>query len=101
MGLGFNTRIMMMEHGMDWNIFKKFKKTFLWALSLQDLIKMMFTIWATHMKCIWNDVDDDNRGFHLFDTETLEHIPVNNPYSIFIRSSIMMIWITNYLTLDN
>ena len=32
----------------------------------------------------WNDVGD-TRGFHLFDTETLEHIPVNNPYSIFSK----------------
>ena len=30
----------------------------------------------------WNDVDDENRGFHLFDTETLEHTPVNNPYRL-------------------
>jgi hypothetical protein len=28
----------------------------------------------------WNDVNDVNRGFHLFDTETLEHTPINNPY---------------------
>ena len=30
----------------------------------------------------WNDIND-NRGFHIFDTETLEHIPVNNPYRLF------------------
>ena len=30
----------------------------------------------------WNDVND-TRGFHIFDTETLEHTPVNNPYRIF------------------
>ena len=30
----------------------------------------------------WNDVNDENRGFHLFDTETLEHTPVNNPYRL-------------------
>ena len=30
----------------------------------------------------WNDVND-SRGFHIFDTETLEHNPVNNPYRIF------------------
>ena len=30
----------------------------------------------------WNDVDDP-RGFHIFDTETTEHTPVDNPYSIF------------------
>ena len=30
----------------------------------------------------WNDVGD-NRGFHLFDTDTMVHTPVNNPYKIF------------------
>ena len=30
----------------------------------------------------WNDVNDVNRGFHLFDTETLEHTPINNPYRL-------------------
>ncbi len=30
----------------------------------------------------WNEVNDRS-GFHLFDTETLEHTPVNNPYRIF------------------
>ena len=31
----------------------------------------------------WNDVYDRNRGFHLFDTDTLVHTPVNNPYQMF------------------
>ena len=30
----------------------------------------------------WNDVND-TRGFHIFDTETLEHTPINNPYKLF------------------
>ena len=30
----------------------------------------------------WNDCGD-TRGFHLFDTETLEHTPINNPYQLF------------------
>jgi hypothetical protein len=30
----------------------------------------------------WNDVND-SRGFHIFDTETLEHTPVNNPFRMF------------------
>ena len=30
----------------------------------------------------WNDVND-TRGFHIFDTETLEHTPVNNPNRMF------------------
>jgi hypothetical protein len=30
----------------------------------------------------WNDVND-TRGFHIFDTETLEHTPINNPFKLF------------------
>ena len=30
----------------------------------------------------WTDVQN-TRGFHIFDTETLEHTPVNNPYRLF------------------
>ena len=30
----------------------------------------------------WNDVND-TRGFHIFDTETVEHTPVNNPFRMF------------------
>jgi DNA repair exonuclease SbcCD nuclease subunit len=30
----------------------------------------------------WNDVNDE-RGFHIFDTDTLEHTPINNPYKLF------------------
>jgi len=30
----------------------------------------------------WNDVND-KRGFHLFDTETVKHTPINNPYRLF------------------
>ncbi len=30
----------------------------------------------------WNDVND-TRGFHIFDTETISHTPVNNPHRLF------------------
>tara|TARA_Y100000004_G_scaffold59996_1_gene66898 strand:+ start:66 stop:488 length:423 start_codon:yes stop_codon:yes gene_type:complete len=30
----------------------------------------------------WNDVND-KRGFTIFDTETLEHFYINNPYKLF------------------
>ena len=32
----------------------------------------------------WNDVEDA-RGFTIFDTETLEHFHVNNPYRLFYK----------------
>ena len=71
----------MMEHGMEWDIFKKFKKTFsghYHCRSNQDNIYYL----GNPYEMFWNDVDDENRGFHLFDTETLEHTPVNNPYRL-------------------
>jgi len=71
----------MMEHGMEWDIFKKFKKTFsghYHCRSNQDNIYYL----GNPYEMFWNDVDDVNRGFHLFDTETLEHTPVNNPYRL-------------------
>ena len=45
----------------------------------------------------WNDVNDVNRGFHLFDTETLEHTPINNPYRMFYKISYND---DNYQTFD-
>ena len=74
----------MMEHGMEWDIFKKFKKTFsghYHCRSQQDNIYYL----GNPYEMFWNDVDDVNRGFHLFDTETLEHTPVNNPYRLFYK----------------
>jgi len=71
----------MMEHGMDWSIFNKFKKTYsghYHCRSNQDNIYYL----GNPYEMFWNDVDDENRGFHLFDTETLEHTPVNNPYRL-------------------
>jgi len=67
----------MMEHGMDWGIFKKFKKTFsghYHCRSNQDNIYYL----GNPYEMFWNDVDDENRGCHIFDTDTLEHTPVNS-----------------------
>ena len=71
----------MMEHGMEWDIFKKFKKTYsghYHCRSNQDNIYYL----GNPYEMFWNDVNDENRGFHLFDTETLEHTPINNPYRL-------------------
>ena len=32
----------------------------------------------------WHDVEE-TKGFHFFDTETLEHTPIDNPYRMFYK----------------
>ena len=71
----------MMEHGMDWGIFKKFKKTFSGHYHCRSNKDNIYYL-GNPYEMFWNDVNDTNRGFHLFDTETLEHTPVNNPYRL-------------------
>jgi hypothetical protein len=44
----------------------------------------------------WSDVGD-TRGFHIFDTETVTHTPVNNPYRLFHN---IYYEDTNYQTFD-
>ena len=69
----------MMEHGMDWNAFKKFKKTYTGHYHCRSNQENVYYL-GNPYEMFWNDVNDVNRGFHIFDTETLEHTPVNNPY---------------------
>lgn len=70
-----------MENGMDSKIFEKFKKVYsghYHTRSSSDNIHYL----GNPYEMFWNDVND-TRGFHIFDTETLEHISVNNPYRLF------------------
>ena len=69
----------MMEHGMKWDIFKKFKKTYSGHYHCRSNKENVYYL-GNPYEMFWNDVNDVNRGFHIFDTETLEHTPVNNPY---------------------
>ena len=71
----------MMEHGMEWSIFKKFNKTYSGHYHCRSNQENIYYL-GNPYEMFWNDVNDENRGFHIFDTETLEHIPVNNPYRL-------------------
>ena len=71
----------MMEHGMEWDIFKKFKKTYSGHYHCRSNQENIYYL-GNPYEMFWNDVNDENRGFHLFDTETLEHTPINNPYRL-------------------
>ena len=76
------TRGHYMEHGMDSHVFDKFDRVYTGHYHMRSNQGNVFYL-GNPYEMYWNDVNDRNRGFHLFDTDTLEHTPVNNPYQIF------------------
>jgi len=76
------TRGHFMEHGMDSNIFDKFDKVYSGHYHMRSNKENIFYL-GNPYEMYWNDVNDRDRGFHLFDTDTLVHTPVNNPYQLF------------------
>tara|TARA_B100001989_G_scaffold90537_1_gene63006 strand:+ start:286 stop:1320 length:1035 start_codon:yes stop_codon:yes gene_type:complete len=75
------TRGHLMENGMDVDIFNKFKKVFSGHFHTRSNDGKIFYL-GNPYEMFWNDVNDP-RGFHIFDTETLTHTPINNPYKLF------------------
>ena len=79
---GFNAnKYVVMEHGADRDIYKKFDQVFsghYHTRSHQDNIHYL----GNPYEIYWTDVDDE-RGFHLYDTDTLELTPIRNPYKMF------------------
>ena len=76
------TRGHYMEHGMDAKVFDKFDRVFTGHYHMRSNRENIFYL-GNPYEMYWNDVNDRKRGFHLFDTDTLEHTPVNNPYQLF------------------
>ena len=76
------TRGHFMENGMDSSIFDKFDKVYSGHYHMRSNKENIFYL-GNPYEMYWNDVNDRERGFHLFDTDTLEHTPVNNPYQLF------------------
>ena len=76
------TRGHFMEHGMDSSVFDKFDRVYSGHYHMRSNKDNIFYL-GNPYEMYWNDVNDRNRGFHLFDTDTLEHTPVNNPYQLF------------------
>ena len=76
------TRGHFMEHGMDSNIFDKFERVYSGHYHMRSNKENIFYL-GNPYEMYWNDVNDRDRGFHLFDTNTLVHTPVNNPYQLF------------------
>jgi DNA repair exonuclease SbcCD nuclease subunit len=70
-----------MEDGMDCKLFEKFSYVFSGHYHTRSNDGRIFYL-GNPYEMFWNDVND-TRGFHIFDTETLELTPVNNPYRMF------------------
>ena len=71
----------VMEDGMGCELFDKFSHVFSGHYHTRSNDGKIFYL-GNPYEMYWNDVND-TRGFHIFDTETLEHTPINNPYKLF------------------
>jgi DNA repair exonuclease SbcCD nuclease subunit len=80
-GFRVNKHLVMEDHGLDPNIFAKFQKVFSGHYHTRSDNGRIFYL-GNPYEMYWTDVND-TRGFHIFDTETLEHTPINNPYKLF------------------
>ena len=88
-------RSIVMEHGLEANLFKNFKKVFSGHYHTRSNNGTVFYL-GNPYEIYWTDVND-TRGFTIFDTETLEHTPIDNPYKMFYNIYYEN---TNYQTFD-
>jgi DNA repair exonuclease SbcCD nuclease subunit len=70
-----------MEDGMDSKLFEKFTKVYSGHYHTRSDNGTVFYL-GNPYEIYWNDLNDP-RGFTIFDTETLEHKSINNPYRMF------------------
>lgn len=72
-----------MEHGMNSDLFSKFTKVFSGHYHTRSDNGTVFYL-GNPYEMFWSDLND-TRGFHIFDTETLEHKSINNPFRMFYQ----------------
>ena len=88
-------RSIVMEHGLEADLFKNFSKVFSGHYHTRSDNGTVFYL-GNPYEIYWNDLND-TRGFTIFDTETLEHTPINNPYNMYHN---IYYEDTNYQTFD-
>ena len=71
----------VMETGTDVKLFDKFEKVYSGHYHTRSDNEKLYYL-GNPYEMFWNDLGD-TRGFHIFDTETLEHTPIDNPYRMF------------------
>ena len=77
------TQQVIMDHGFDMKYFKKFDRVYSGHFHKRSNQGEIYYL-GNPYEIYWNDFEE-TRGFHLFDTETLEHTPINNPYRMFYK----------------
>ena len=81
---GFEAHVgYMMEHGMSREVFSKFKKVFSGHFHHRSHADNIYYL-GNPYQMYWNDYGDQ-RGFHVFDTETLKLTFKKNPYTMFSK----------------
>ena len=71
----------VMDQGTDVKLFDKFDRVYSGHYHTRSDDGKVFYL-GNPYEMYWNDISD-TRGFHIFDTETLEHTPIDNPYKMF------------------
>lgn len=77
----FANKTYICEHGEDKTNYKKFEKVFSGHYHHRNFQDNIYYL-GNPYEIYWHDVEE-TRGCHIFDTETLEHTPVNNPHRLF------------------
>ena len=85
----------VMDHGHESKLYSKFTKVFSGHYHTRSDDGRIYYL-GNPYEMFWNDVGD-RRGFTIFDTETLEHFHVDNPYRLF---RIIYYEDDNYQTFD-
>jgi DNA repair exonuclease SbcCD nuclease subunit len=80
-GFKINHNMVMDEHGLSPSIFDKFERVYSGHYHTRSNDGKIYYL-GNPYEMYWSDLNDP-RGFHIFDTETLKHTPVNNPYKLF------------------
>mgnify|MGYP003116545696 CR=1 FL=1 len=80
--IGFRVhRGYIMDYGTDASLFDKFDRVYSGHYHTRSDNGKIFYL-GNPYEMFWNDCND-TRGFHIFDTETLEVTPIDNPYKMF------------------
>ena len=88
-------RQIIMEHGLESELFGKFTRVYSGHYHTRSDNGVVYYL-GNPYEMFWNDVND-TRGFHIFDTDTITHTPVNNPHRLFYN---IYYEDTNYQTFD-